>query len=178
MRVLTLLLVAAMAQTLFVFRPVAPPAPTAPPPGYTKAKADAVFNSSFKRFTSTPQALAVYRGRPLVIYFWATWCVPCREETRMLAALQGRHSADELTVLGIGIDQSDKLERFTREHGIDYPVFVAGREGVELARKLGNLRDELPYTVAIDRNGLFARQHLGKPAPQDLEALAAIALRP
>ncbi|MBA3590097.1 MAG: TlpA family protein disulfide reductase, partial [Methylibium sp.] len=100
-----------MAQTLFVFRPVAPPAPTAPPPGYTKAKADAVFNSSFKRFTSTPQALAVYRGRPLVIYFWATWCVPCREETRMLAALQGRHSADELTVLGIGIDQSDKLER-------------------------------------------------------------------
>ena len=61
MRVLTLLLVAAMAQTLFVFRPVAPPAPTAPPPGYTKAKADAVFNSSFKRFTSTPQALAVYR---------------------------------------------------------------------------------------------------------------------
>lgn len=80
-------------------------------------------------------------------------------------------------MIGIGIDQSDQLQRVVREQGIDYPVFVAGQDGIELSKKLGNLLGELPFTAAIDRHGLYAASQLGKAAPATLDALAAAALK-
>ena len=170
------LLPVAIGATFWVFR--TPPAGLAPalPAGYQKAKADALFASAFKQFDARASGLARFRGRPLIVYFWAAWCVECRTEIKTLMTLQQRHAAEGLAVIAIGIDQSDKLERIAREQGIDYPMFVAGDDGIALSRRMGNLLGQLPYAAAIDRRGLFAAQQLGTGAAGALESLAAAAL--
>ena len=171
------LLPVAIGATFWVFR--TPPAGLAPalPAGYQKAKADALFASAFKQFDARTVGFERYRGRPLVVYFWAAWCVECRTEIKTLMTLQQRHAAEGLAVIAIGIDQSDKLERIAREQGVDYPMFVAGDEGIALSRRMGNLLGQLPYAAAIDRHGVFAAQHLATDAAGALESLAAAALK-
>lgn len=179
MRSFTLLLfVAACVATYYVFgpRPVEPVAVAPLPLAFRQAKGEALFASTFKQFGSDKLPLAPLKGRPLIAYFWATWCAECREEAIALMALRQRHDQGGLAVVGIGIDQSDKLASFVREHQINYPVYVAGQEGIDLSKRMGNLLGELPYTVAIDRRGAFVAQRLGRHAQDTLENLAAAAL--
>lgn len=172
-----LLLVVAIVESIFVFAPMRVAPPLAPTAAYRQAKAEALFSASFKQFSSAKVDLAPLRGQALLVFFWASWCAECRDEAKALMALRARHAGDGLAVIGIGIDQSDQLQRVVREQGIDYPVFVAGQDGIELSRKLGNLLGELPFTAAIDRHGLYAASQLGKAAPTTLDALAAAALK-
>ena len=171
------LLLVAIGATFWVFRtsPVWQPPPL--PAGYQKAKADALFASAFKQFDARASGLERYRGRPLIVYFWAAWCVECRTEIKALMTLQQRHAAEGLAVIAIGIDQSDTLQRIAREQGIDYPMFVAGDDGLALSKRMGNLLGQLPYAASIDRRGLFAAQQLGTGPASALESLAAAALR-
>ena len=171
------LLPVAVGATFWVFR--TPPVGLSPalPAGYQKAKADALFASRFKQFDARPVGFELYRGRPLIVYFWAAWCVECRTEIKTLMTLQQRHAAEGLAVIAIGIDQSDKLERIAREQGIDYPMFVAGEEGIALSRRMGNLLGQLPYAAAVDRHGVFVAHHLGVDAAGALESLAVAALK-
>ena len=127
--VVLLLLLVAAAETFFVFGPDRDRRAAATPPvAYQQAKADALFASSFKQFSSTRVALAQFKGKPLIVYFWATWCAECKEEAKALAALQRQHEAGGLAVIGVGVDQSDQLERFMRENQLGFPVFVAGKD--------------------------------------------------
>ena len=171
------LLLIAVGGTFWVFR--APPVwqPPAIPAGYQKAKADALFASAFKQYDARAFGLEHFRGRPLIVYFWAAWCVECRTEIKALMTLQQRHAAEGLAVIAIGIDQSDKLERVAREQGIDYPMFVAGDDGIALSRRMGNLLGQLPYAAAIDRHGVFVAQQLGAGAAGALESMATAALQ-
>ena len=180
MRSFTLLLfLAACAVTYYVFspRPVEPVSVAPPQLAVQQAKGEALFASTFKQFGSNKKTLAPLKGHPLIVYFWATWCAECREEAIALMALQQRHDKDGLAVVGIGVDQSDRLAGFVREHQINYPVYVAGQEGIDLSKRMGNLLGELPYTVAIDRRGAFVAQRLGRHVPETLENLAAAALQ-
>lgn len=171
------LLAVAVGATFWVFRtPTARLAP-ALPAGYQEAKADALFASTFKRFDARPVGLERYRGRPLIVYFWAAWCVECRAEIKTLQTLRRRHADEGLEVIAIGVDQSDKLERIAREQGIDYPMFVAGDEGIALSKRMGNLLGQLPYAAAVDRRGVFVAQHLGVDSASALETLAGGALK-
>ena len=172
-----MLLVLAIGASIWVFRP--PPAWQAPalPPGYQKAKADALFASSFRQFDARSSGLERFRGRPLIVYFWAAWCIECRTDITTLMALHKRHAAEGLAVIAIGIDQSDKLLLVAREQGIDYPMFVAGDDGLALSKRMGNLLGQLPYAAAIDRHGVMTAQHLGAGAAGTWNSLAAAALK-
>ena len=177
-RILTLVLaLIAIGATYGVFR--APPAgrPHALPAGYQKAKADALFASAFKQFDRRVVGLERWRGRPLIVYFWAAWCAECLTEIKALMALQQRHAAEGLAVIAIGVDQADKLESIAREQGIDCAMFVAGDDGIALSKRMGNLMGQLPYAAAIDRQGLFVAQQLGADAAGALESLALAAVK-
>ena len=63
--------------------------------------------------------LADWRGRPLVINFWATWCEPCRREIPLLKALRREHAADRLEIVGIAVDYPDDVRKYARAQGID-----------------------------------------------------------
>lgn len=115
-----------------------------------------------------PISLSQYKGKPLVVNFWATWCAPCRAEIPELNRFHARHK-NQIEVLGIGIEDSAESARtFARQHAMVYPVFVAKEQGIPLMRALGNTKGALPYTLFIDRNGQIIQVKLGLLKKSDL----------
>jgi thiol-disulfide isomerase/thioredoxin len=118
-----------------------------------------------------PVTLAAWQGKVLVINFWATWCGPCRQEIPGLIGIQRKHAANGVQVVGIAVDQADKVQKYAKEIGINYPVLVAGMDGANLARDLGNRTGALPFTVVLDRTGKLVKSHLGLITEQELDTL-------
>jgi thiol-disulfide isomerase/thioredoxin len=117
------------------------------------------------------QPMEQWRGRVLVVNFWATWCAPCREEIPVFVKLQERHRARGLTFVGVAIDQPDKVAEFAREFGINYPLLGGGLESMELLRDAGNRAGLLPYTLIIDRTGRLVTREPGGLKEARLESL-------
>jgi len=111
-------------------------------------------------------AVAGYRGKPLVVNFWATWCPPCVKEMPDLDALHKRYA--QVQFLGIGIDTAANIRQFSEKIPVGYPLLVAGPSGIELLRRLGNPAGGLPFTVVFDAQGQVARRILGQVQPDDL----------
>ena len=113
-------------------------------------------------------AMNQWKGRPLVLNFWATWCAPCVEEMPELTALQNEVQAKNIQILGIGIDSPANISAFADKYRIGYPLYVAGIDGSELSRQLGNQAGGLPFTVVIDASGKVRKTYLGRLKMDDL----------
>jgi thiol-disulfide isomerase/thioredoxin len=122
------------------------------------------------------QALAQWKGRVLVVNFWATWCAPCREEMPMFIEAQRQHGARGLQFVGIAIDDADKVRKFATEIGLNYPALIGGYGAMELSKTLGNSVMALPFTVAVDREGRIVLNHLGPMKQPQLDRLVAQSL--
>jgi len=120
------------------------------------------------------QALAQWQGKVLVVNFWATWCVPCREEMPEFVRVQKELGGRGLQFVGIAIDDADKVDRFARELGLNYPALVGGYGALELSKTLGNRLGALPFTVVVDRMGHIAHTQLG---PLNEEKLRSIVVQ-
>jgi peroxiredoxin len=116
-----------------------------------------------------PQPLSQWQGRVLVVNFWATWCPPCVEEMPDLQKVRDAYADRGVEVLGIGIDNANKIRAFRDQHGIGFPLLVAGFGGQELARSLGNQVAAMPYTAVIDRSGRVVHRKLGRVRAEELE---------
>lgn len=121
----------------------------------------AILGSTLNTLDGAPQNLAAWRGRILVINYWATWCAPCREEIPLFVLLQREYAAKNVQFIGISIDQPDKVRAFAKEFKVDYPLLIAGLDAVELSRKAGNKAGVLPYTLVLDRSGKIAGSLVG-----------------
>ncbi|HZN25031.1 MAG TPA: TlpA disulfide reductase family protein [Burkholderiales bacterium] len=119
------------------------------------------------------QSVAQWRGKVVVVNFWATWCAPCREEIPMLVKLQQKYGAHGLQLVGIAIDRPEKVRPYAAEMGMNFPVLLASLDGIELTRRLGNKAGVLPYTVVLDRDGEIARLEVGALKEARIEALVA-----
>lgn len=108
-------------------------------------------------------------GEVIVLNFWATWCKPCRDEMPMLDALQRDYGAKGLQVLGVALDEPAAARAFVEELGIGYPILVDDGRGIDLARRYGNDRGVLPFTVLIRRDGTVDRVLYGKVEREALE---------
>ena len=118
-----------------------------------------------------PQPLAQWRGKVLVINFWATWCTPCREEIPGFIWVQDKYRARGVQFVGIAIDQKERVVPYARDIGINYPVLVGGLETMEFARRIGNRRQVLPFTIVLDRAGKVATTEIGILRLDKLETL-------
>lgn len=107
------------------------------------------------------QPIGQWKGKVLVINFWATWCVPCREEMPEFVKVQSELGARGLQFVGIAIDQVDKVKAFAGELGLNYPALIGGYGAIELSKTLGNRVGALPFTVIVDRKGNVAHTQLG-----------------
>jgi len=125
------------------------------------AARDAAFKTTLKDLSGKPQRLDQWRGKVLVLNFWATWCEPCRKEIPEFIRVQARYVDQGLQFVGIAIDRPDKVASFADEFSFNYPLLIGELEAIELSRKLGNRLGALPFTVIIDRNGYLARVELG-----------------
>lgn len=126
------------------------------------AGAEAFFAASLPDIEGNMQALSQWRGNVLLINFWATWCAPCREEIPEFIEVQDKFREQGLILVGIAIDQKEKVEMFVKEFGINYPIVVGDIEAFSLAEAMGNPQGALPYTVMINRDGEIVDSHLGR----------------
>lgn len=129
-------------------------------PGMAEAAA-AFFATTLPDPEGAPQAFAQWKGQVIVANFWATWCVPCREEMPHFISMQNRYGKQGLTFVGIAIDRAERVSRFAKEIGVNYPLLVGDMSVFELARKAGNLGDVLPFTVIFDRSGRIVARRAG-----------------
>ena len=122
-------------------------------------------------------ALENYRGKPLVVNFWARWCAPCRAEIPELLKFRQAHKG-KIEILGIGIEEkTEPVKEFAKAYDMDYPVFVAKDQGIPLMQALGNSKGGLPYTVFLDGNGQVVQRKMGLVKPADLDEAAPLMLK-
>ena len=107
-------------------------------------------------------AAADFRGRMLLVNFWATWCPPCVREMPLLDRFSQAQRARGWQVLGLAIDAAEPVRDFLRRAPVAYPIALAGPDGVRLLRDLGNNGGALPFSVVFDRGGRIVRRHLGE----------------
>jgi thiol-disulfide isomerase/thioredoxin len=106
-------------------------------------------------------ALSEWKGRPLLINFWATWCAPCRREIPLLKTLRHERAADGVEVVGIAVDFRDAVQHYAREIGIDYPVLVGEQDGLDAIAAFG-MDTVFPFTVFADRQGRIVTLKIGE----------------
>ena len=123
--------------------------------------ADALLALSLPDTKGTKQSLSQWRGKVIVINFWATWCEPCREEMPEFVLEQKELGPRGLQFVGIAVDQPDKVDRFAKELQLNYPALIGGYDAVELSASMGNRLAALPFTIVIDRQGRVVQTHLG-----------------
>jgi cytochrome c biogenesis protein CcmG/thiol:disulfide interchange protein DsbE len=118
--------------------------------------------------------LSDYRGKAVILNFWATWCGPCRIEMPWFVDLQKEYAKDGLTILGVAMDDSDpqKIAQFASEMGVNYPVLL-GTDKV--SEQYGNV-EYLPTTFYINREGEIVGKSAGLMGKGELEDDAKKAL--
>ena len=111
--------------------------------------------------------LESFKGKVILMNFWATWCGPCRAEIPALVELQEQYK-DDLVILGLSVDDTaEKLLPYAAEFKMNYPVLVGnGREDVQEA--FGPLFG-IPVSVIIGRDGVIAKKHSGIATKEQIE---------
>lgn len=146
-------------------------APAAPQP----AAVSNLFGQTLPDVSGTPHALSRWRGKALVVNFWATWCAPCVEEMPELTQLQRELNGKNIQIIGIGIDTAANIAEFSSKLNISYPLYVAGMGGTDLFRLFGNQTGGLPFTVLLDTHGQIKKTYLGQLKMDELRRdLAAL----
>jgi thiol-disulfide isomerase/thioredoxin len=116
------------------------------------------------------RALSEWRGHPLLVNFWATWCEPCRREIPLLQRL--RKSADSLEIVGIAVDTRTAVLPYARQMHIDYPVLIGEDEGMKAVDAFG-MQAVFPFSVFCDRQGRIVGLKIGELHPEDAQLILA-----
>jgi thiol-disulfide isomerase/thioredoxin len=105
--------------------------------------------------------LSEWRGRPIVVNFWASWCAPCLEEMPLLDAFAAEQAGNGVQVLGIALDDADAVKVFLDRLPVRYPTLLEAAGRTDSSVRLGNTRAVLPYSVLIDAEGRVQRLRVG-----------------
>lgn len=127
-----------------------------------KASTTELFATTLPDENGKPQALSQWKGKIIVLNFWATWCPPCREEMPELSALNTEYQDKNVIVIGIALDEIGLIKEFNAENNMSYPLLAAEETGGQLGFNLGNDKSALPYTVIIKPDGTIANTYFGR----------------
>lgn len=133
-----------------------------PPPVADAAQLAALYATTLPDTEGRSQSLAQWRGRVLVVNYWATWCPPCIDEMPMLSALQQRYAARGVQFVGIAIDDADKVRAFARRTPMAYPLLLGGADSARITAGLGNAAMAMPFSLVLDRDGQLRTAVLGR----------------
>ncbi len=113
---------------------------------------------SLTDLSGTKLSLSQYRGKVVLLDFWATWCDPCKEEIPHFVEMQNRYASQGLQIIGISMDDDEQAVRaFQQQFKMNYPVAMGS---VEVAEQFGGILG-LPITFVIDREGRIVSRHVG-----------------
>ncbi len=118
-------------------------------------------------------SLSDYKGKPVLVNFWATWCTPCKIEMPWFEDFQKKYAAQGLEVIGINEDDdpksaeiADQIKKVLANTGVDYTILMSDKK---VGDAYGGL-DVLPATFYIDRNGKIVAQAIGLASKEEAEA--------
>jgi thiol-disulfide isomerase/thioredoxin len=134
-------------------------------PEEAKVAVDAIFALNLPDLGGRPQPVAQWRGKVLVVNFWASWCKPCVDEMPALSRMNSHYASWGVQFVGIGVDAAEKLAAFVRTTPVSYPVLVASPADTTLGLQVKGL----PYTVVIGRDGRIEMTRLGRIDEESLE---------
>jgi thiol-disulfide isomerase/thioredoxin len=132
-----------------------------------------LWQTSFERPEGGTLAMATLLGNPLLLNFWATWCPPCIKEMPEIDRFASRFAASGGNVVGLAVDNPKAVRAFLARTPVHYAIALAGFEGTDLSRKLGNDSGALPFTALFDRQGNLTQRRLGTTSYDELVRWAA-----
>ncbi|MDR6937124.1 MULTISPECIES: TlpA disulfide reductase family protein [unclassified Luteibacter] len=164
---IVLLAIAAAATGLYLeHRRAHPP----PPAGVTVADVgDLPPDATFVSVEGKPRLLSDWRGKRVLINFWATWCAPCRREMPLLSENAGRYRERNVAILGVAEDSANAVRSYLAERPVDYPIVLADNDAPGGSLSFGNMRRVLPYSVLIGEDGRILRRKLGTFSQAELD---------
>jgi thiol-disulfide isomerase/thioredoxin len=142
-------------------------APDAPPP---TPPAEGFWTSQFDLPQGGTVSMGAFRGRPLLVNFWATWCAPCVEELPLINDFYRKNKANGWQVIGLAVDKLTPVQAFLQKMPLDFPVGMAGLAGAELSRSMGNVAGGLPFSLVLGRDGMVLQRKMGRLTEADLSS--------
>ena len=156
------------------YRETAPVALPAGSGGSADPATAALWQMSFEKPEGGTFSMASLRGQPLLLNFWATWCPPCVKEMPELDHFARQFAPEGWRVVGLAVDNPKAVREFLARSPVSYTIGLAGFEGSELSRTLGNQQSGLPYTVAFSRDGTVLQRKAGATTLDELTRWAQL----
>jgi thiol-disulfide isomerase/thioredoxin len=119
------------------------------------------------------RSIKEWRGKVVLLNFWATWCGPCIKEIPELIKLQKTYGAQGLQVVGVAVDNKQAVSQFAAEHGMNYPLLIGGSDAIELSKRYGNKQGVLPFSAFINREGEIKLITQGAIKPEKAKLILA-----
>src|SRR6201999_4498212 len=140
------------------------------PPTSKKKIPDVLPAVSMPDSNGTPHKLSEWKGRPLMVNFWATWCDPCRREIPLLKSLRHERADESLEIVGIAVDFQDAVKDYSHRIGIDYPVLIGEKDGIAAIDAFG-MDTVFPFTVFADTQGRIFTVKVGELSRDEAEVI-------
>jgi len=123
-----------------------------------------------------PRSMNEWDGKVLLVDFWASWCIPCRNEMPYFNELRARYGEQGFEVLGVAADEVEKVEEFLEEVQVDFPIIYGDLFDVmDLSAEYGNSFGGLPFSTFVDRDGNM--RYVQKPGEMTYEEAEEVLLR-
>ncbi len=139
-----------------------------PPEIINKSHSTKQLDFSLPDLNGQQQQFSQWKGKIILLNFWASWCPPCLREMPDFIDIYKQYKDKDFIIIGVGIDDQKKIAAFVKKLGVNYPILVGGRKAMQVSYDNGNHSGALPYSILIDKHGVIRYRAGGLLSKQKL----------
>ncbi|HSD68280.1 MAG TPA: TlpA disulfide reductase family protein [Woeseiaceae bacterium] len=143
-------------------------------PPVTGSVVEAKIDFTLDDLHGKPRSLSEWRGTPLLVNFWATWCAPCRREIPLLKATQAEHAVNRLQVVGVAVDYREQVEQYAKDAEFNYPILIGQEDAMAAAEASGIEFVGMPFTLVVASDGSLVNAHIGEIVAEHIEQIVSV----
>ncbi|MDH4046959.1 MAG: TlpA family protein disulfide reductase [Gammaproteobacteria bacterium] len=136
--------------------------------------ADGIIDFTLPDLDGNPRALSEWRGRALLVNFWATWCAPCRREIPLLKETQAMQADNKLQVIGIAVDYPEDVLAYAVDAQFNYPILIGQEDAMAAAEASGIEFIGMPFTLVVAADGQLIKAHIGEIVAEHIERIITV----